>query len=52
MSSAGAAGLWQFMPATAKAYNLRVDDAIDERYHAEKATDVAIQYLKKAYEKF
>ena len=52
VSSAGAAGLWQFMPATAKAYNLRVDDAIDERYHAEKATDAAIQYLKKAYEKF
>ena len=51
-SPVGAMGLWQFMPATAKAYNLRVDDAIDERYHPEKATDAAIQYLKKAYEKF
>ena len=52
VSSAGAAGLWQFMPGTAKGYGLRVDDTIDERYHFEKATDAAIQYLKKAYEKF
>lgn len=40
------------MPATAKGYGLRVDDVIDERYHFEKSTDAAIQYLKKAYEKF
>lgn len=52
VSSAWAAGLWQFMPATAKGYNLRVDEYIDERYHAEKATDAAIKYLKKAYDKF
>lgn len=52
ISSAGAAGLWQFMPATAKGYNLRVDDMIDERFYTEKATDAAIKYLKKAYEKF
>ncbi len=52
VSSAGAAGLWQFMPATAKGYGLRVDDMIDERYNVEKSTDAAIQYLKKAYEKF
>lgn len=52
VSSAGAAGLWQFMPTTAKGYNLRVDEFIDERYHAEKATDAAIKYLKKAYDKF
>ena len=52
VSSAKAAGLWQFMPATAKGYNLRIDEFIDERYHAEKATDAAIKYLKKAYDKF
>lgn len=40
------------MPATAKGYGLRVDENIDERYDVEKATDAAIQYLKKAYEKF
>ena len=52
VSSAGAAWIWQFMPATAKSYGLRVDEYIDERYNTEKATDAAIQYLKKSYEKF
>lgn len=52
VSSAGAAGLWQFMPATAKGYKLRVDEFIDERFNTEKATDAAIKYLKKAYDKF
>jgi hypothetical protein len=40
------------MPETAKSYGLRVDDSIDERYDVEKETDAAIQYLKKAYDKF
>lgn len=52
VSTAGAAWLWQFMPATAKSYGLRVDNEIDERYNVEKSTDAAIQYLKVAYEKF
>ncbi|PZM86899.1 MAG: lytic transglycosylase domain-containing protein [candidate division SR1 bacterium] len=52
VSSANAAGIWQFIPSTAKGYGLRVDEFIDERYHLEKATDAAIKYLKKAYEKF
>ena len=52
VSSAWAAWLWQFMPATAKSCGLRVDEYIDERYDAEKSTDAAIQYLKKAYDKF
>ncbi len=52
VSTANAAGVWQFIPSTAKGYGLRVDEFIDERYHLEKATDAAIKYLKKAYEKF
>ena len=48
-SSSGAAGLWQFMPATAREHGLRVDAQIDERYHAEKATRTAAAYLKNAY---
>ena len=52
VSSAWAVWIWQFMPATAKSYGLRVDENIDERYDAEKETDAAVQYLKKAYEKF
>lgn len=50
-SSAGAAGLWQFMKTTGREYGLEVNDNIDERYHVEKATAAACQYLKDAYEK-
>ncbi len=51
-SGAKAAGLWQFMPATAKEYGLEVNDYVDERYHPEKATRAACKYLKSAYAKF
>ena len=51
-SSAGAAGLWQFMPATGREYGLEVNDNIDERYHIEKSTRAACAYLKKAYRMF
>ncbi len=50
-SPSGAAGFWQFMPATAREYGLRVDAQIDERYHAETATRAAARYLKNAYAK-
>jgi hypothetical protein len=50
-SPSGAAGFWQFMPATAREHGLRVDTQIDERYHAEKATRAAARYLKNAYDK-
>lgn len=51
-SSAGAAGIWQFMPATAKQYGLEVNDYVDERYNLEKATAAACRYLKRSYNKF
>lgn len=47
-SPAGAKGYWQFMPGTAKDYNLIVDDEIDERYNLKKVTLAACQYLKNA----
>ena len=50
-SPSGAAGFWQFMPATAREHGLSVDTQIDERYHAEKATRAAARYLKNAYAK-
>lgn len=52
VSGAKAAGLWQFMPATAKEFGLEVNDYVDERYHPEKATKAACKYLKNAYSKF
>ena len=51
-SSAGAAGLWQFMQTTGREYGLEVNKNIDERYHVEKATIAACKYLKDAYEKY
>ena len=50
-SSVGAIGLWQFMPETAKAMGLRVDDYVDERRHPEKSTHAAMKYLKQGYSK-
>lgn len=52
VSPAGARGIWQFMPATAKEYGLEVNDYVDERYHLEKATEAACKYLLAAKEKF
>ena len=51
-SSAGAKGFWQFMPETAKEYNLEVSSTVDERYDVLKATEAACTYLKRAYAKF
>ena len=51
-SSAGAAGLWQFMQTTGREYGLEVNKNIDERYHVEKSTEAACKYLKDAYTKY
>ncbi|MEM7676640.1 MAG: lytic transglycosylase domain-containing protein, partial [Myxococcota bacterium] len=44
-SSAGAVGLWQFMPATARRYGLTVRRGRDERRDPRKATRAAREYL-------
>ncbi len=51
-SSAGAAGMWQFMQTTGREYGLEVNTNVDERYHVEKATRAACKYLKDAYQKY
>ncbi len=48
VSPAGATGIWQIMSATGKENGLEVNSNVDERYHLEKATEVACKYLKKA----
>jgi len=48
-SPAKAAGLWQFIPSTARQYGLEVNEWVDERYNIEKETEAACRYLKKAY---
>ena len=52
VSPAGATGFWQIMKATGKEYGLEVNENVDERYHLEKATQVACEYLKKYREKY
>lgn len=51
-SPSGAAGFWQIMRGTGKEYGLEINYAIDERFNLEKSTQVACDYLKKAYKEF
>lgn len=48
-SRVGAAGLWQFMPATGRGYGLEVNSLVDERLDPYKSTDAACRYLRTLY---
>mgnify|MGYP005943042525 CR=1 FL=1 len=50
ISRAGAAGLWQFMPATAKGLGMEVNSLVDERRDARLSSRNAARYLKQLYE--
>ena len=52
VSPAGATGFWQIMKTTGRENGLEINSEVDERYHIEKSTEVACNYLKQAYEKF
>lgn len=51
-SPVGAAGLWQFMPATGRHYGLRINDYVDERKNPYLATGAAILMLKQLHTEF
>ena len=51
-SGVGAAGLWQFMPATGKEYGLEVEEGHDERLSLSKATQAATKHLQFLDRKF
>ncbi|MEM6893326.1 MAG: lytic transglycosylase domain-containing protein [Bacteroidota bacterium] len=51
-SPAGAAGMWHFMKGTGKEYGLEVNANVDERYHIEKSTQAACEYLKRWKKRF
>lgn len=44
-SKAGAAGMWQIMPRTARVLGLELNAAVDERLEPEAATHAAARYL-------
>lgn len=51
-SGVGAVGLWQFMPATAKTYGLKITSKYDERQNLWKSTGAAAKYMKSLYKYF
>ncbi|MCB9272604.1 MAG: transglycosylase SLT domain-containing protein [Lewinellaceae bacterium] len=51
-SGAGAAGLWQFIPATARQYRLRVNQNVDERFDPYRSTEAAVKMLAALYEQY
>ena len=52
VSSASAAGLWQFMPSTGKLYSLEQNLWKDERMGVVESTRAALDYLEKLYAQF
>jgi membrane-bound lytic murein transglycosylase D len=46
VSSAGAAGVWQFTAGTARAYGLKVGGGVDERLSPVKSTYAAARYIR------
>jgi len=51
-SPAGAKGIWQFMELIGKDLGLEIYDEVDERYHLEKSTQAACDYLNRLHNRF
>lgn len=50
-SPAGARGMWQMLAGAGRENGLEINKNVDERYHLEKATEAACDYLIKAKER-
>ncbi len=51
-SKSGAKGLWQFMIATGKQFDLQVNSYVDDRFDPLKSTEAACKYLSSLYTMF
>jgi soluble lytic murein transglycosylase-like protein/predicted Zn-dependent peptidase len=52
VSSAGASGVWQLLPGTARQYGLEVSPWVDQRRSVAHATTAAVTLLRDLYERF
>ena len=52
LSSANAAGMWQFVPGTGRDYNLKQTAFKDDRRGILASTDAALTYLQRLYDMF
>jgi membrane-bound lytic murein transglycosylase D len=52
VSPVGAIGIWQFMKTAAVGNGLEVNGEVDERFHIEKATQAACNYLNNSYQSY
>jgi len=51
-SRAGAQGVWQFIPATARSFGLKTGHFVDERADLDQATRAAARYLLALHDRF
>jgi membrane-bound lytic murein transglycosylase D len=51
-SHAGAAGLWQMIPASARYFGLTINGTVDERLDPNKSTEAAVKMLAMLYKQF
>ena len=52
VSPAGATGFWQIMRATGLESGMEINTIVDERYHLEKSTIFACNFILKSYERY